>query len=513
MIGKFLSLFSSLILLFASSSVAPASTNISENRYLGSNETLYSIYAPASPTVQLSERYQGKFAQPNMPLDFLISVYTYFGQEGIYNITTNSTWPVFFYSASGKFLEDTNGDGIIDTGETAVAEQFDVHVRIIPPVTLNPGDSDNFDVVLSSVQYPGQQVITSIQVAVPAPFAHIYNGRSTGEFGMSMWDVAISIYRSEQANTVYLANDLLRPTGGWDNSIVEAQPGNFVYISHSYDSKFAGYEVDCSKLDLDGNPVWPVIVLDDHSNSMISTSDDTPTVAVSPDGSVGIVWQRTMMTNLGTNTNIYFAIIDSSGHLKNGLVNVTNNQVFGSINDPNYPSYDLPVIAATSNNSFFLAWHHGVSSPGWVDNIDYAIFTSSGEVLKAPTNLTNAQVGSGNLFSAPSVAGLSNQRVLITYLNGNPFNLNLWYLVLDSSGNTVSSPKLITDDGTSGSAWIRADSAELSNGRIIVAWNTYQDLRFVILDSSYIYLSRRASPGKQYCPGEILFILEIYTMP
>jgi uncharacterized repeat protein (TIGR01451 family) len=166
-----------------------------------------------------------------------------------------------------------------------------------------------------------------------------------------------------------------------------------------------------------------------------------------------------------------------------GPANLTNNATWGDGDDLNVPLFYRPRIAATDDNRFVMAWERsytgtpsgGCSSDCWVNDIDYAIRSTDGGVIKPVTQFTDDTPGWEEGYRFPALAQLSNNRVLLVWHRDS--DDYLYYAVLDSADNIV---KAKTSTETYG--WF-PDATQLSDGRIVIAWGG--DVRFVVLDAAY----------------------------
>jgi hypothetical protein len=430
---------------------------------------------PDSARLQILNPYQGMFSRPNLLLTFPLQVVnTGTLGDDTYNLSTTSTWPLTFHDANENLLTDTNHDSIVDTGVVHQGELITVLAEAQTPTIINPGDYNNMAVTMTSTKNAAKVKIAPLQAAVPAPFAQAYNQ-------------GVYLVRPEGQKSSG------SPGQGYNYSIAETPQGRFVYAWNDSRCQDTNCNVQLDEIwytifDRQGLQTRPAGKLVDLSGATIDTFDSDPTVSVAPDGSIGVAWYRWMVDSNGKrNTNIYYAILDSTGNLATGPVNLTNNAVWAEFNALNVTWYYSPVIAATSDNHFFLAWEQDskVSSTDNVDNIAYAIITTTNAQVKAPTLLTSDSPGSHPDNYSTSATGLSGQRALVTYLQASSSASDQWYTILDSSGNVVKAGTNLSNDGNSSIELSRADGVQVNNGNTVVAWDTKTDLRFAVLDTSY----------------------------
>jgi len=227
---------------------------------------------------------------------------------------------------------------------------------------------------------------------------------------------------------------------------------------------------------------------------MLDTYDYSPTVAVAPDGRVGLIWDRQLWNSSGqSNYNIYWAALSSNGDLLASPANVTNNSVWGIWSDLNVPRFYDPVIAATNNGRFALAWEKQLEeSTGWVTDIWYAVRDGSGNVVQLPTQLTDDTAGWNKSYYSPSLTRVSNNRVLLAfsgYVNP-PGSTDIYYATLDSDGVVQQNITKLNNSGPSASG---PDATQMPNGRIVMGWSKYQSgayrTGFAVLDNNFNVVS------------------------
>jgi len=467
------------------------------------NSKAVRFYRPTpSARVRVDPSYQSSFTQAGKTVPFQIAIRNT-GELGVdtYDLTTSSTWPTSLYAADGVVpLTDTDSDGVVDTGSVIPGDTLTITVKIQTPSTANVGNNNIATITVCSSLDTSKGKTGTLQAAVPAPFAQVFLDSTDG--AMSMYLVQPSAQALKKATVDGYSGEYM--------AVVETPGHNFVYAWNKYrclDSSCNIYvrEVEYTLLNRYGEIVRAVSKLTDHSGATMRTQDYRPAVAVTPDGRVGMLWYRYLYNSSTSqlNYNIYLAILDVSGNLVYGPLNLTNNTVWGKSGDLNVPSFSSPRIAATTDNRFVLAWRRSnQESAGWVDDIYYAVRDSNGGEVQGLTKFTNDTPGGSEAYYAPNLATLSGNRALLTWQRDS--DDDIYYAVLDSSGNTVKAATNLAGDGTSQwDSW--PDAVQLSDGKTVVAWTSgsYPNYRtrFAVLDVSY---NRIAGPTMLANPAALL---------
>jgi len=448
-------------------------TYISSCAQVSSNKAVR--FSRPAPSARVSIRppyhiYQSRFTHAGAAESFQVSIRN-IGDLGAdtYDLFTSSSWPVSFYAADGTTpLADTDGDGTVDTGSVAQGSTVTITVKVQTPAVVNVGDYNSATITVRSSLNTGKNKTITLRTAVPAPFAQVYQDDADG--AMSLYLVKPSGQVAKKVTPdKYYADGM---------AVAEAPNGNFVYVWSKWrclnrERSVYGKEIEYVLLDRHGNVVQTVSKLTDHSGATMDTYDRDPAVAVAPNGRIGVLWNRELRNSSSSqfNFNIWFAILDTSGNVVYGPVNLTNNNAWGTWDDLNVPYFRSPRIAATSDNRFVLAWHRSTrESAGLLEDIYYAVLDTYGAEVKSVTKLTAGRF----YYGPPALAALSGNRALLTYEASGGIS----YVVLDSDGNVV---KPETSTGRSGSG---LDVVQLSNGNILIAWSYFTDIKFIILDST-----------------------------
>jgi hypothetical protein len=201
-------------------------------------------------------------------------------------------------------------------------------------------------------------------------------------------------------------------------------------------------------------------------------------------GSTGVLWAQYLLdlNTFQSNSNIFFAVLNASGEVIAGPLNVTNNDAWGGQVQDGVPMYSAPQIA-TTNNHFFLSWSEVTQTElGELSNLSFAIYSANGDLVESPqTYITNIPGVTQNID--PRLASLTSDRILMTFsiYNQTEQSYTVAYAILNNNGSTRIPATIIP--GSSG--W-RLDAEQFLNGNILIAWtNPATDkMAFVILDST-----------------------------
>jgi hypothetical protein len=275
---------------------------------------------------------------------------------------------------------------------------------------------------------------------------------------------------------------------GFSPAVARLTNGNYLYAWHKFypDPSKPWRNIEYTLLNPSGTVILPITKLVDNSGATLRTDDSTPSIAIAPDGTVGIVWSR-YLRNTATNQrnyNIFFTTLNEAGIQITGPTNITNNTVWGTSSDYNIPQLTEPTIAATSDNRFIISWSDSkeVADLTYEDNVWYAVRNTAGANVLAPTALTT-----DNKSQDPILNSLTDGKVIILWGNYEIYNSVLHYAVINSSG-TISKPGDPVEFGSMNYAvvWPQSyDAVLLPNGKVALAWVNGSGIEFCILNSSY----------------------------
>jgi len=441
------------------------------------NKAIRFSYPSSTARVRVSPLYQGDFTSSGEVDEFVFTV-SNTGDLGpdTYDMDvtlapSGTLWTASLFDAlTGDPLTDTDGDSKIDTGAIPQGANFDVLVKVTAPAgqTVGAGIKTLIDVT-SSLNSSKNKTVT-LESTIPSAFAQTYR-----DYDSSNLDTDL-IWPGTQLN-VEMAQD------HWNidqPAIVETPDHNFVHVWSEWewaDNGAQGYVLKYAVMDKLGREVQPAADLTSLYGSPNSYTYDGPTsLAVTPDGKIGVLWTRFLhdyATNLW-NYNVWFAVLTQTGGLAYGPVNLTNNNQWGSDPQGGHISYSLPKIEASTDNRFMLAWEilYYHEPTGTQDSdLYYMIRNSSGSALTGLINMT-ADVENAAWYGGLSLTTLTGNKFYIVYQRvirsgSNYYGYNK-YRVINSSGSLVVGEN-------SPDHRIPEDSIQLPNGNIflgIYAWNS-----------------------------------------
>jgi hypothetical protein len=388
-----------------------------------------------------------------------------------FDLSAVSALPFKFYAADGNsLLSDSDGDMIVDTGPLARGEAANIIVRFSPEEVAKPGDDESFELIASSSLEPVKSKTAHLFLYVPADFINVFVDASDGAMSLVSLNTQAGISIEKVTGGNY---------SGHDMAVITLPDRKYLYTwsRNYYRAGALMQDIEYVLLDQNGNIQRSITKLVDNSGAALRTDDDSPSVTVAPDGTLGLAWRRWSYNSSTAqfNYNVYFATLDASGNLLSGPTNVTGNTIWSTGADFNIPAFNYPGVVATSDNHFLVIWEdYRTLSPGsesW--NIWSAVLDTNGTSVSKPAALT-----SDNQSSWPILNSLAGDKAIMTWktLNGEE---NVYYAILDSAG-AMSGDAMFLGSGNS-----PADAVLLPNGKAALAWLTATGVQLSILDSSY----------------------------
>jgi len=438
--------------------------------------TAIRFYYPTTPTARLkiTPLSADRFSAVGGTTDFVATV-TNTGSMGAdtYDLAATSVWSVTYYAADkATLLTDTNGNGLIDTGPVPQGSAVTITAKVATPIGAAVGAANTATVTVRSSLDIRKNKTTLLKSVVPAPFAQIY--RDPADNVMSLELIQANAQVVKNAGVAY---------GGSNLAMAAAPNGNFIYLWTTHRSEGSVYvtEIEYTLLDHDGNTMRAVSKLRDNSGVTINTDDSSPSVAVAPNGTIGVLWRQYHFSQSSyDNQNIYFATLDPSGTLLTGPTNITNNTAWGTWETPNVPFYDKPTIAATDDDHFIIGWEEAkFDGVEILSNVWYAVRNTVNVTVFSPVALTTGD----NMSLSPVLNNLTGGKAIITWSTRMGIYEAPTYAVIHSSGSVTKPATLLTDSTTYRSS---PDAVLLPNGKVAIAWATETGVQYTILNSSYI---------------------------
>ncbi|MFZ3069521.1 MAG: hypothetical protein WA110_00140 [Anaerolineaceae bacterium] len=434
-----------------------------------------------SARLRVSPLYQGEFSYSDDMDEFTFTVENNGDLgEDVYDMVVTivplgSLWTATLHDpATGDLLIDTDGDSVIDTGSLAQGEARGIMVRVTAPNGLSLGSAVKTLVDISSSLDTYKTKTATLESTAPASFAQTYRINSQGQVNMDL------NWTSIQQN--------VKVSPGWDNVydpvVVETADNGFINAwlmrNQRDDDGYNGYTLNYSKTDHFGQLTYPVTVLTSlYAEPGAYTYIDYQSLAAAPDGKFGIAWVRYIDSPTKQfNFNVWFAVLNPSGSLEYGPVNLTNNSSWGDWYAVNNPHFSYLNIASTADNRFMVTWekyvNQGTSAQA---DVYYTICQSSGAAVVPATKMTDSL----NEYKVPTVTGLSNNRYFVTYYqhycDASYCYSDSKYRVYDSSGSLlVPESDLSFNNFTNG--------VQLSGGNIlfVTEWDT--GIKYSILNGN-----------------------------
>jgi len=422
------------------------------------------LFTKPGPSARIgaSPLYLGEFAY-SLDVDEFIFTITNTGDLGAdtYDMVVTTAplgggWTVELFDTGGVPLTDTDADGIIDSGSLSQGASKEIVARVNAPDGLIVGDYVKTYIDISSTITPSKFKTVTIESTVPAAFAQTYKDQESHTLRTDLnWPV-IQI-KAEVSTEAWNINE---PT------IIETADQNFIHIwmDYQWGQNTGGAAVHYALVDHFGQVIKaPATLSVIYDVSGYYTDQYDFAMASAPDGKIGVVWTR-RLTNPSSqnNYNIWFAILNPSGNVAYGPVNLTNNYAWGSYSAGNRVEIITPDISASDNNRFFISWRKSVQSVSSQD-IYYAIRQSSGATVVPPTAMTTSD-WTQRYYPGAQIA-LSGNRFFVTYeyqyISGQYYYVERLYRVFDSSGNTLTPPSNLN--------FYAEAAVQLSGGNILLA--------------------------------------------
>lgn len=430
------------------------------------------LFTRPDPTarIKISPLYQGGFSYSGEVDEFIFTVLNTGDLGGdTYDMEITlapggTLWTAaLFDAATGDPLTDTDGDLKIDTGAIPQGAAFEVLAKVTAPAGLTAGAGIKTLIdVTSSLNLSKNKTVT-LESTVPAAFAQTYK-----DYSQSSLDTDLN-WPSTQLN-VDSAQDQ------WDiyhPAIVETPDHNFVHVWGEWvwgENNLYGVVLNSAVVDRLGQVIQPATPLTAlYGTSDFYTEDWNLSVAVTPDGKIGVHWTRYLRNNTNDlwNRNVWFAVLNPTGGLAYGPVNLTNNNQWGYDPQGGYISYNYTKVEASADNRFMLTWeirYYHEPTDTEDSDIYYMIRNGSGSAVTGLINMT-ADVDDADYYYGLSLTALTGNKFYVDYDRVICDDTTCWgynkYRVINSSGS------LVAGEGNASHNQI-SDSIQLPNGNIFL---------------------------------------------
>lgn len=429
-------------------------------------------YPEPAPRLRLTPVYQSALTRAGQPAVFTVTVLNA-GDQGAdtFNLSVAAGWPAAFFAADGVTpLSDTTADGIPDSGALAMGAGRTVVVKLTPPAGQPVGANVAASLVAASTLTPGVTRNCTLHGVIPAPFAQVFTDMGTEA-------MYAELIEPGQRTLVSAAP---AGTDGSEAALAATPDQNLVYAWVEGGTCF-------TILDKHGATLTPRTCLTDLSGAPSYTWEAYPAVNVAPDGKIGLLWLRQYfnyyVSPFTVTANLFFAVLNPTGSLAYGPVNLTNNTTPTPWNGGGRLYYKNVSLSALGASRFALAWEQETMPSGsqYLNDIYYSVRTTAGAEVTPATRLTNDTPTSLDGYLMPSLTALTGDRALLTWYHNQASDT--YVAVLDSSGGLVQAATNLTPGENVLGGY--ADAVQLTGGQILVAWTRYASIGYALLNSNY----------------------------
>ncbi|MBD2472961.1 cadherin domain-containing protein [Nostoc sp. FACHB-145] len=307
------------------------------------------------------------------------------------------------------------------------------------------------------------------------PLHAVYGQRFSATPAIPFTASATKLGNEFQINNTDVDNQLLV-------SVAVSGTGTFVATWTSYDvsgTTDSEYGIYARRYDSITNGNTTSGTNDTHVNTTINGFQEYSNVAMDSLGNYVVVWWGQGASSASGNNDIYIQRFNGSGGVLQGetKVNTTSNTVEQS-----------PIVAMNSSGTFVVVWTEQISGS---DEVFYALYNSSGGVIKAPTQANQTTTNAQN---TPSVAINDNGEFVIVWQDYRGGNSDIYARKFDGSGNavsgTVGNDTLVHFDPSG--AQVAPDVDIDNNGNFVVVW---QDATAEGTSTDGVYARRFTSTG------------------
>jgi len=194
-----------------------------------------------------------------------------------YDILPTSSWPMTLYDSNGVLLNDTNGNGIVDTGSIAPGASKTIVSKVSVPITATMGQSNGGQMIIQSTLDAGKTKTILFPTAVSNRFAQSYT---------SSYSPHVGLYSEDQQELIETATDF-----GYYPSVTTAPNGNIIQVWNQLDyNNISVREIYYTILTNKGDIAIPSTRLTNHDAATMSTYDHNPSVVVAPNGNIAVIF-------------------------------------------------------------------------------------------------------------------------------------------------------------------------------------------------------------------------------
>lgn len=389
-------------------------------------------------------------------------------------------WQVFLLESLGSALQDTDGDGVQDTGPLANNETKIITVSVVAPLWATSNSSVMVNVEARSSLSIFVSQLVELRSALPSQFALTYRR------GLNVYTDLIS------SESQYQAREFEYYAGG-TFSMARASHNHFIGISLVSGGAFYT-NLEYMMVNGIGSTIFEAPKLLTENSGAVDVRDNSPVVVTAPNGNIGIAWVRRLTrvtSDFRTNINIFFAVLDPSGNtLVHSETNVTNNVTWANTEDPDLMEFENLRIEAVQDSvsgegRFHLAWieKHTRNTGLITTDVAHAVYNYAGAVVKPASLFTPVNHSDKIDFFEPALISYNNNQLLLLYFvsdtNDPEHSLDsIVYARIDAGGSTLQSQTHLYDV-----VGEEIDGVQMSNGSIGLVWinSTTEKVNAVVL--------------------------------
>ncbi len=386
------------------------------------------------------------------------------------DLATASNWPLRLYRGSTE-LGDSDGDGLPDTGVLQRAETATLTVQVSVPGSAAVGDWDRATITATSSIDANQQQFATISSAVPPIFAQSY-AEGWDPYGALDGEVYAKVYHPATETTAQLTWDHRAENSA---AIVRANDGNLICAwPDNYWNMRGHLSTDVAyTIIAPGGSGQTTVRVTDHMRTPRPVLEISPTLASGTNGNLALAWTRQTPPEWPpgifecASENVYYAVRSGSGEVVRQPSALTYNS---GLYCPAEPEPDtvrdfLPVVTATDDGRFVIAWQRERFAGGVFNDIYYAVVEANGTpVLPATALVTDASGARESGHFNPRLLALPGAQVLVLWDNPP----NMLGAVLNSAGGVVRFPSTVSI-AVEGDPCC-SDAVLLPNNDIFVGW-------------------------------------------